>query len=146
MTWIKNKTGIFPGTFNPFHPGHLDVIKKAIRNGFKEIYVVIAQNPNKSAIDLEYNRKLVECAIDKLPYSKYVKVLVCDGLLAEFAKDLDVRYIIRGYRNSKDKKYERKLFEAYLNTNPNLKFKLYKATKRNRNLSSTLLKKKLKGR
>ena len=40
------KKAIYAGSFDPFHNGHLDIVKKASKL-FDEVYVVIAKNPKK---------------------------------------------------------------------------------------------------
>ena len=45
---MKQKA-IYPGTFDPFTNGHLDVLERAL-NIFEEVIVVIAENCQKHAL------------------------------------------------------------------------------------------------
>ena len=46
---FKNKTAIYPGSFDPITNGHVDIIKRGIRI-FDEIVVLVAYNPQKSSL------------------------------------------------------------------------------------------------
>ena len=40
------KTAVYPGSFNPWHKGHTDILKKASYI-FDKIIILIAKNENK---------------------------------------------------------------------------------------------------
>ena len=44
---MSEKVAVYPGSFNPVHPGHLHVIRQAAEL-FDKVYVLVAENPEKS--------------------------------------------------------------------------------------------------
>lgn len=48
----KPKCAIYPGSFDPFHPGHLDIIRQAEKI-FDKVIIAILPNPSKSASQLK---------------------------------------------------------------------------------------------
>ena len=44
---MSEKIAVYPGSFNPVHPGHLHVIRQAAQV-FDRVIVLIAENPEKS--------------------------------------------------------------------------------------------------
>jgi pantetheine-phosphate adenylyltransferase len=98
------KNAIYPGTFDPFTNGHLDVLERAL-NIFEEVIVVIAENSQKRSlftIDERY-----EMIMEVIGEYKGVRVEVLHkGLLADYARQVGAKAIIRGVRQVKDFEYE----------------------------------------
>jgi pantetheine-phosphate adenylyltransferase len=97
------RRAIYPGSFDPPHNGHLDVLRRAAHL-FDEVIVAIAFNEQKSSLFSGQERHLLlsECVGD-LPN---VKVAQFDGLLVEFAVQHRADAVIRGLRAVSDFEFE----------------------------------------
>lgn len=94
---------IYPGTFDPITNGHIDVIKRAL-GIFEKVYVAVALSENKSPyFDHQMRIKMVKDAVKNL---KGVVVVGFDNLLVDFAKDKNIKFVIRGLRAVSDFEYE----------------------------------------
>ncbi len=90
------KIAIYPGSFNPWHSGHEDVLKKA-KMAFDKVIVVQLSNPDKS-----------------VPFCLLPETLTANGdgicyrgkTLKEVANELQANAIIKGLRNAQDLEYE----------------------------------------
>lgn len=101
------KRVIFPGSFNPIHVGHEQIINIA-KTIFDEVYIVIAQNPQKPTItnlDERINN------IKKI-YNDEVKIIYSDQMTGRLAKEMNA-CIIKGVRNILD--FENELNQASFN-------------------------------
>lgn len=95
---------IYPGTFDPFTNGHLDVLERALTI-FDQVMVVIAENSKKQTLfSVEERCEMIETITEPLSGTR-VKVLH-GGLLAEYARNVGATAIIRGVRQVKDFEYE----------------------------------------
>jgi pantetheine-phosphate adenylyltransferase len=95
---------IYPGTFDPFTNGHLDVLERAL-NIFAEVVVVIAENSQKQTLfSVDERFDMISRVVQEFP-SVSVEVLH-DGLLADYARQQGARAIVRGVRQVKDFEYE----------------------------------------
>ncbi|MGL4951965.1 MAG: adenylyltransferase/cytidyltransferase family protein [Mycoplasma sp.] len=121
------KKCIFPGSFNPFHEGHINVIKSAIDYGFDHIYIVIAQNPDKIKNSFDTS-KILEL-LTKHSLNSFVTVIVeKEKPIPILAKEMGIGFIIRGYRNKEDYKYEVDLKNLYLKYNDSLEFLIFECS------------------
>lgn len=94
---------MFPGTFDPIHYGHIDIVKRAARL-FDEVLVAVYDKPIKSLLFSPEERiGLVQTAFASDPK---VKVLGYSGLTVKAARKLDVNVIIRGLRVFSDFEFE----------------------------------------
>ncbi len=100
---MKSKA-IYPGTFDPFTNGHLDVLERAL-NIFEEVIVVIAENSQKHALFTIEERQVMTEEITGEYQGVSVEVLR-KGLLADYARQVGAKAIIRGVRQVKDFEYE----------------------------------------
>lgn len=117
----------FPGSFIKFHKGHKYILDSALSDGFEKVIVVIARNPTKPQVDLNVIYKKVCKILADYINSNKVEVLINNGLTAIFLKKINVKWIVRGYRNNDDLVYEQWLYKEYLKKNKSLKLKLYKS-------------------
>ena len=97
------RRAIYPGSFDPLHNGHLDVIERASRL-CDEVVVAVAENISKNVTFSASARvKIIEEATAHLPG---VCVTAFEGLLVEFARHSEADAIIRGLRAVSDFEYE----------------------------------------
>ncbi len=121
-----NKKAIYPGSFDPFTNGHLDMVKKAAAL-FEEVYVSIGVNANKRrSFDSEKMKEAIEKTVEELGLTN-VRVTVFEGLVAEYARQNEIRYMIRGLRNNMDYNYEENIAEVNKLINPDMEYVYFRA-------------------
>ncbi len=99
------KKVIYPGTFDPPHLGHIDIVKRASLI-FDEVFIAIAKNPHKNPMfDADYRKYLLD-KILKAENLKNVNVEVFNTTLVEYAKSKNIKLVIRGVRLFTDFEYE----------------------------------------
>lgn len=97
---------LYPGSFDPFTFGHLDIVERASRI-FDSLVVTIAQNSSKSALFTPSERKkLIDDCTGHLPN---VRTETFDGLLVDHAKARGAIALVRGLRQVSDFDYEFRL-------------------------------------
>lgn len=103
------KIAVFPGSFDPFTKGHQDIVLRSIKL-FDQVIVGIGKNPAKSRyFDLNVMIPKIESAFKEHPQ---VKVMAYEGLTADFARQVNARFLIRGLRNTTDFEYENSIGQA----------------------------------
>lgn len=94
---------LFPGTFDPFHYGHLDIAKRAAKM-FDLVVIAVYDKPIKSLLfDPETRMALVREAVKDL---KGIQVVGYSGLTVAFAKQIGANAILRGLRVFSDFEFE----------------------------------------
>ena len=105
---MKERIGVYPGTFDPPTLGHLDIIARGARL-FDVLYVGVGLNPAKNPFfSAEERIALVkaECAALAKPGQGKIIVEPFSGLLVQFAKERNAGAILRGLRDVTDLSYE----------------------------------------
>ena len=94
---------IYPGSFDPVTLGHLDIIRRSTAIA-DELIVGILNNKAKTPLFSVGERvKMLEEVTKDFPN---VKIIPFEGLLVEFAKQMDAKVIVRGLRAITDFEYE----------------------------------------
>ncbi|RZP08527.1 MAG: pantetheine-phosphate adenylyltransferase [Flavobacteriales bacterium] len=98
------KKAVFPGSFDPFTLGHLDILNRSLLL-FDEIIVGVGKNINKKTMFSEKQRVsfIKECFKNE---SK-IKVESYEGLTIDFCKKSGANFIVRGIRNNGDFEFEK---------------------------------------
>ena len=103
---MDKKTAIIPGSFDPMTLGHLSFIIKASEM-FDNVIVAIMNNSAKNSFFTLLERK--EIAEKTCMELENVKVITADGMLADVARAMDAKYIVKGVRNTTDFEYEQSM-------------------------------------
>ena len=121
-----SNVAIYPGSFDPFTNGHLDIVKKCAKL-FDKVHIVIGVNANKKR---SYDSVLMKEAIEKTLKENNItncETIVYDGLVAEYTNENNIRYMIRGLRNNMDYNYEENIAEINKLINPKLEYVYFRA-------------------
>ncbi len=94
-----NKYAIYPGSFDPFTYGHLNIIDRGVRI-FGNLVVAVAHNVSKKTIFTLEER--VEMLKELFKSRPEVKVDFFEGLLVDYAKKLGTNIVLRGMRTVSD--------------------------------------------
>ena len=93
------KVAIYPGAYDPFTNGHLDIVQRAVRI-FPRLVVAVAVNVRKLPTFTVEER--VEMIQETLQDYKSVEVDSFSGLLVDYAKKRKANVVVRGMRAMSD--------------------------------------------
>ncbi len=103
------RKALFPGSFDPFTAGHLDILKRALTM-FDEVVVAIGINIDKRGFfSTEKKMEIIRQATAGL---EGVSVIHYDNLTVDTCRELGIRHIVRGVRNMIDFETERSIADA----------------------------------
>ena len=103
------RTALFPGSFDPFTAGHLNILRRALTM-FDEVIVAAGINQDKPGyFDTEKRLEIIRKATAGM---KGVRVIGYDNLTVDTCRALGVRHIVRGVRNMIDFETERSIADA----------------------------------
>jgi len=96
-------TAVYPGSFDPLHLGHVDIVRRATRL-FPRVIVAVLDNVEKNPLLSVAER--VRLIAETLKKFDGVEVASFSGLLVDFMKRSNSRVILRGMRAVSDFEYE----------------------------------------
>ena len=111
------RIAIFPGSFDPFTNGHLDVVQRGAAL-FDELIIAIGNNSTKQRYMPVDNMK--EIIADLFREDSRIKVQSYKGLTANFAQEVGARFLLRGLRNTTDFEYENSISQVNRQLYPEL--------------------------
>tara|TARA_B110001450_G_scaffold71414_1_gene67727 strand:- start:1133 stop:1603 length:471 start_codon:yes stop_codon:yes gene_type:complete len=138
---VKNKIGIFPGSFDPITSGHENVILKASEL-VETLIVAIGENSTKKYLfSIEKREEWV-----KKTFNKSLNIIVkkYNGLTIDFAKKENASFIFRGLRSSLDFEYEKQIADVNFIMNSEIQTVFLLADKKYGMISSSIVREIIK--
>lgn len=100
---MKERSAIYPGTFDPLTNGHLSIINRALKI-FDKLVVAILTNPQKTTLfPLDERISMIKEVLKDKPN---IEVESFDGLLVDYVVKKRTNVIIKGLRALSDFEYE----------------------------------------
>lgn len=113
------KIALYPGTFDPFTKGHLDIALRAARQ-YDQLIIAVSEHERKVTLfSLQERISLIEAVLKENDVQN-VKVEGFSNLLANFAVEKGATVVIRGLRVTSDFEYEFKMAQFNNEMNPGL--------------------------
>jgi pantetheine-phosphate adenylyltransferase len=106
-----SRAALYPGSFDPFTNGHLDVVRRAAAL-FDQLIVAVAANPEKRTPLFTPDERvaMIREAVADVPQ---VEVTTYRGLTVEYARSRGARFLVKGLRTAPD--LEAELQQALMN-------------------------------
>lgn len=108
---------IYPGSFDPVTFGHIDIIARSAQIADELIIGVLNNKAKTPLFSVEERVKMLVEVTKEMPN---VKIVPFEGLLIDFAKELDAKVIIRGLRAVTDFEYELQMSQTNHKLNPEI--------------------------
>lgn len=107
-------SAIYPGSFDPFTSGHLDIVERAAEM-YEPFHVLVAHNQDKDHFfSGEARERIVRRALEEVEGS--IRIELHGGLTDDYIEEHDVDVMVRGLRNGDDLRYEMELEEYFQQT------------------------------
>ena len=132
----KYMKALYAGSFDCYTNGHHYIVRQASRV-FDELHIVVAVNFNKKrcfdgdAMVRAIEETLAEDGITNCVVTSY------DSLVADYCRDNDIDFLVRGLRNSMDYNYEENVASVNKLLNPDLESIYFRSD--NAAISSTMV-------
>ena len=133
---MKN-VGIYPGSFDPIHKGHIDIINRATKLVDK-LYIAVADSPHKQPLfNLEERKDMID---NEFSSNKDIEVIAFDNLLIDLANSLKAKILIRGLRVVSDFEYEFQMLGMNRQLDSNIETVFLMADAQRQSISSNFVK------
>lgn len=112
------RTAFFAGSFNPFTPGHADIVERGLRL-FHKIVIGIGVNNEKPG-SMDTARRRLQDIAKRYAEEPRVSVMLYSNLTVEAAREAGACCLLRGARSGVDFEYERNIADANRLLDPDL--------------------------
>lgn len=131
--------GVYPGSFDPFTVGHLDVLQNAA-GLFDLVYVAVLQNNDKKPLFTGIQRMdMIQKVLETEGFTN-VRCSCFEGLLVDYARSVGATHIVRGLRATSDFEYEFQIDAVNRHLDKRIKTVYFMASPRHSFLSSSNVK------
>jgi pantetheine-phosphate adenylyltransferase len=132
----KQSLALFPGTFDPFTKGHLDLVRRS-RKLFSKTVISVAKHHSKGHLfQPEERLKMIQKCTGDMPD---VEVQWMEGLLVDGCRKAGANVILRGVRTGADLDYERQMALTNSAMAPEIETVLLISAPEHSHISSTLV-------
>lgn len=133
------RVGLYPGTFDPIHKGHYDIIRRGAKLVDKLI-IGVAINAGKGPLfSVEERVAMVEHEVEAVDGTN-IEVRPFESLLMHFAMDIGASIIVRGLRAVSDFEYELQMVGMNFRLNQEIETVFLMASDTSQFISSKLVK------
>jgi pantetheine-phosphate adenylyltransferase len=135
------RVALFPGSFDPFTAGHLNILQRALTM-FDEVVVAVGINIGKKGFFS--NEKKLDIIRQTTAGMEGVTVIHYDDLTINICRELGIRHIVRGVRNMIDFETERSIADANRRLAPEIETIIIPTAQEFAHISSTAVRDILK--
>ncbi len=133
----RTRVALFPGSFDPFTNGHLDLARRATVM-FDRVVVAVAHNPAKTSMFTPDER--VQLIRESLGGQRGITAMHFTGLVVDCAKQVKAQAIVRGLRAVSDFEFEFQMALMNRRLSPGLEITFLMPSQEYTYLNSTLVK------
>ena len=131
------RIGIYPGSFDPIHKGHIDIINRATKLVDK-LFIAVADSSHKNPLfNLDERKEMIE---EEFPKETGIEVIAFNNLLVDLADSLNAQILIRGLRAVSDFEYEFQMLGMNRQLNSNIETVFLMADAQCQSISSNFIK------
>ncbi|MBI1264191.1 MAG: pantetheine-phosphate adenylyltransferase [Alphaproteobacteria bacterium] len=137
---MKQRTALYPGTFDPLTNGHLDIIGRAVKL-YDKLVIGVARNSDKNPLfGLDERVEMARELAQSVAGDTVIEVRPFQGLLMHFAEEVGASAIIRGLRAVSDFEYEFQMVGMNQRLNADIETVFLMADPRHQAIASRLVK------
>lgn len=128
------RIALFPGSFDPFTAGHLNILKRALTM-FDEVVVAVGVNIDKRGFFS--NEKRIDIIRQATADLQGVSIIEYSNLTIDACRERGIHHIIRGVRNMIDFETERSIADANRKLAPDIETIIIPTAQEFAHISST---------
>ena len=131
------KKAIYPGSFDPLTFGHMDIINRASRIVDELVVGVLNNSAKNSLFSLEERVSMIK---EQTSHLSNVVISSFEGLLADYARQIQATIVVRGLRAVTDFEYELQMAQTNHKLEPSVETVFLTTSLEYSYLSSTIVK------
>ncbi|MCI8292811.1 MAG: pantetheine-phosphate adenylyltransferase [Hespellia sp.] len=125
---------VYPGSFDPVTLGHMDIIRRSVKIVDELIVGVLNNNAKMPLFSVEERVKMLN---DVTREFSNIKIVPFEGLLIDFARQMNASFVVRGLRAITDFEYELQMSQTNHKLEPDVETMFFTTSIEYSYLSST---------
>ena len=138
----EERTGVYPGTFDPITSGHTEIVRRSLRLVDRLVIGPFISTSKGPLFSLQERIDIIKEDIEDFPQADKdrIQVLPYEGLLIHFAREVGATVIIRGLRAVSDFEYEIQMANTNYRMEPDIETIFLMASEGHQFIASSLVK------